>query len=502
MKSHLLKRIRKRFFGGKPGERPKKVSEAEAKARAEAKAKAEELRRKRTEELVQATGWTPEEAFKAYRSAWTENGIFFREYMNNRLYELQDEEYEEACVRIRVRRALRQFRTDAVARAAGWDKKTAKRAYSSAINELGISFKEYMRYRLYEIPEGELSSRWPEVKLAHDEEAEKRRKERRELTISKIADETGWSSEEVEVKVQDAIDRTSCYPLEYYEFRMFEMTEEQQAEVCLHPLSSAVNGLYNQNRLFMSLTLNKAICNEYFKEFIPRRWCSTLNMKRKNFTRTFESCSRIIYKPIMGHMGYGIETFDLGKQTVDEVFDILQSYPPGVAEEYVRQHSVLSELCPDSVNTIRIVTVVSKRRPVTRDGKYMDVAYAAIRIGAGSSVVDNFHSGGMCASVDVETGEVMTHATDMNCHIFETHPVTGAGIKGLRVPYFREAIELVRKACDMPLVEGQIGWDIAIGEDGPQLIEVNMDPGIVLLSTPYAIDKWPSRPVLEKYLFE
>ena len=494
MKSHLLKRIRSRFFGGKPGERPKKVSEAEAKA--------EELRRKRTEELVQATGWTPEEAFKAYRSAWTENGIFFREYMNNRLYELQDEEYEEACIRIRVRRAIRQFRTDAVVKATGWDEKKAKEAHNRARREFGISFKDYMRYEIYKIPEEEISSRWAQIQLAHDEAAEKEKKEKKEYELSLIADETGWTHEDVEARVNDAITRTRCNTLEYYEYRMFEMSEEQQAEVCLHPLTAAVNRLYNQNRLFMSVTLNKAICNEYFKEFIPRRWCSTLNMKRKDFTRNFESCSRIIYKPIMGHKGFGIETFDLGKQTIDEVFDILQSYPPGVAEEYVRQHSVLSELCPDSVNTIRIVTVVSKRRPVTRDGKYMDVAYAAIRIGAGSSVVDNFHSGGMCASVDVETGEIMTHATDMSCHIFEIHPATGARIKGVKVPYFREAIELVRKACDMPLVEGQIGWDIAICEDGPQLIEVNMEPGIVLLSTPYAIDKWPSRPVLEKYLFE
>jgi len=59
---------------------------------------------------------------------------------------------------------------------------------------------------------------------------------------------------------------------------------------------------------------------------------------------------------------------------------------------------------------------------------------------------------------------------------------------------------MVTEAINKNKLEGYLGWDVAIAEDGPILIEVNDRPGVVLLSTPYAAQKKGMKHVLAKYL--
>ena len=59
---------------------------------------------------------------------------------------------------------------------------------------------------------------------------------------------------------------------------------------------------------------------------------------------------------------------------------------------------------------------------------------------------------------------------------FDEHaavPVTGAPIEGVEVPLWREARELAFEAARHFLPTRSIGWDIAIAERGPVLVEAN-----------------------------
>ena len=126
-----------------------------------------------------------------------------------------------------------------------------------------------------------------------------------------------------------------------------------------------------------------------------------------------------------------------------------------------------------------------------------DIAYAGIRIGGGESVVDNFHSGGIVAGINLETGKVVTDGIDLSCNIYKTTS-TGVAVKGFMIPYFSEALDMVRDAGKD--LEGYLGWDIAISEDGPVLIEANTMPGAVILQMPYIPEKRGMKYVMEKYL--
>ncbi len=95
---------------------------------------------------------------------------------------------------------------------------------------------------------------------------------------------------------------------------------------------------------------------------------------------------------------------------------------------------------------------------------------------------------------------MITGGADWTGKGYENHPVTGVALRGLKIPYFQEAKEFVLKMIDDLHIEGVIGWDIAIGEDGPLLIEPNGNPDPALLNLPFIPDHKGIKARLDKYL--
>ncbi len=142
-------------------------------------------------------------------------------------------------------------------------------------------------------------------------------------------------------------------------------------------------------------------------------------------------------------------------------------------ESFVDQHLVLNHINPKSVNTIRIVTFVN-------DQKQVEVWVAIIRFGWNTSI-DNFSNGGLSSNVNLYTGLIDNLAKVRDPFTKERyahHPVTGNPITGVQVPFWKETIELVKRAAsEVPGVR-TVGWDIAITPTGPTLIEGNDNWGI------------------------
>src|SRR5262249_54451917 len=131
--------------------------------------------------------------------------------------------------------------------------------------------------------------------------------------------------------------------------------------------------------------------------------------------------------------------------------------------------------------TVRVGTCRNER------GDY-EVTNAAFRMAQGdNTVVDNFHAGGILAKVDIRTG-VLGRATDGAMALgpgtgwCERHPDTGAQILGRRLPAWLQVVALARRAHATAFADHVvIGWDIAILDDGPRLIEGNKGPHLDLV---------------------
>ena len=318
--------------------------------------------------------------------------------------------------------------------------------------------------------------------------------------IKRVMKRTGWDHETTRAKMLETIERTGCTPTEYFLYRFYELTEEEQDTYYIAKYQKMFQKKYGVDKDFVKLLYDKERTNNYFAEYVRRPWCVNTKVSFKRFKDTFKDVDRVMYKPIAGHRGYGVEAIYLTKENMKEVYKRLAGYPEGVVEAFIKQHPEMCKLSPTSVNSLRFVTFSSNTTPVTPDGKMVDIAYSIVRFGREGAIVDNLHSGGMVANVDLETGCLMTDGADRNGDLWITHPDTGVTIKGFKVPYFEEARAMVMDAITTRKVEGYIGWDIAISENGPMLLEVNDRPGSDGLQTAPAQEKKGMKNLMAKYM--
>lgn len=418
-----------------------------------------------------------------------------------------DKEIEK--IRKRRRAEQRAARINEVINATGWTEEKALEEMDYARNKLKISFKDYSDYQLFKYDREKLEDVYKGILF--EERREKKKKEALETIefqkhyVKKIMERTGWSESLTEEKIEKARLNVGCtykrfFYKEFFSYRMYEMGEDEQKEIMLWDHSRKISQMYDVNRNFVTLAKNKEESNTYFNKFMKRPWCINRNVTYEEFLKLFQGCKSIIYKPLRGHRGDDIKAFEVNDENIRDVYHRLLDLPEGVIEEYVVQHHILSQLCESSLNTLRVVTITSKSVPVTPDGAFTDIAYMVLRIGGGTTIVDNLHAGGMLALVDLQSGITVTNGGDAEGNIYEIHPVSGATIKGVKLPFFEEAKKMVYEMCSMELVEGYLGWDIGITENGPVFIEVNATPGIDALSTAGATEKKGMKYVMEKYI--
>lgn len=215
---------------------------------------------------------------------------------------------------------------------------------------------------------------------------------------------------------------------------------------------------------------NKVLFFEHFGEFTGRGF---LNLEGKTAADLEAFCKGkdvVFAKQTETFGGQGITREPVSAETdYNELYRKLMDNKQYLIEDAIVQHSKMNELYSGSVNTLRMVTLVD-------NDNVPHFMYALIRMGQKGAKVDNISSGGMYAPVN-EKG-IITHAAFCDkegiCH--DVHPTSGTKLIGFEIPYFSEAVELVKKAALVVPGMRYVGWDIAITEKGPILVEGNNFP--------------------------
>ena len=140
-----------------------------------------------------------------------------------------------------------------------------------------------------------------------------------------------------------------------------------------------------------------------------------------------------------------------------------------LVENKIQQHSKMNELYDKSINTLRMISFLKD------DGEVV-ILNTILRIGNGGSV-DNFSSGGMYSFVD-DDGTVLIPAIDEEGKIFEIHPISKTKIVGFQIPNFDKVKDFVKEIAKVVPEVRYVGWDIAVGEEEPILVEGNEYSGV------------------------
>lgn len=255
---------------------------------------------------------------------------------------------------------------------------------------------------------------------------------------------------------------------DYKEFELYLVKGKNRGNYLTRGLNNNIIRDYN-DKSFFHIFDDKTEFNKDYAEFIGREWLDLRNADYSAFKKFLCKNPKFVAKPVDGQCGKGVEVVELKDgDNCRKVYDRLLKNEQFLVEEYVIQHGDISALCPTSVNTMRVFTIVA-------DGR-AHMLQTALKLG-NTGAVDNFYSGGMYCFAD-ENGVIYTPAIDREDNVYAVHPATGKNIVGFKVPMFDKVKETVEAAALVHPEVAYVGWDVALTPNGPVLIEGNAYPGI------------------------
>lgn len=207
----------------------------------------------------------------------------------------------------------------------------------------------------------------------------------------------------------------------------------------------------------------------------------------------------LIMKPRFGTSGQGIikiekinHNFYKLNETITDINylkDFIGSLDDYIVVRFIKQGNFAERFFAESTNTIRITTFSD---PNSFKGK---ILYALMRFGTKKSIpVDNVGSGGIYATIDIETGKL-----DTAIKLFENgkfvyhieHPETKVQIKDIHIPEWQEIKnDFIQLSTLISPYIKFAGWDIILTDDKYYLIEGNNGPDLYIQGPdkPLALD--------------
>ncbi len=187
-------------------------------------------------------------------------------------------------------------------------------------------------------------------------------------------------------------------------------------------------------------------------------------------------------------LGASLYADEAGKtHDLDSVLKILGEASgdhPLIVQPWLKNHSSLFDLAKDSLITIRVITCLDERGSP-------EVTLAMLRLLAKLEPDWQFlPDEEYAAPIDLQSGEMGLFTGDnfRTSHIrYENHPVTHAPIKGRVIARWNDIMATAIKAHQAFAHRCVIGWDIALTENGPVILEGNSNFDVMFLQRVHGV---------------
>lgn len=181
--------------------------------------------------------------------------------------------------------------------------------------------------------------------------------------------------------------------------------------------------------------------------------------------RFFMSRETAFLKPNMSGCGKGVEFIRLADYAQrEEAYNYILSQSNSILEEQIIQTGFMKQIHPQSVNTVRVYACRLK------DG--IHVFGSHMRVGLGSSIVDNAAAGGIIISINND-GIAWTSGVDEFGNTYLEHPDTHVFIPGMKMPDWEKALHLIDEVMGVYPDIRFVGWDLAYTNKGWIIVEAN-----------------------------
>ena len=225
------------------------------------------------------------------------------------------------------------------------------------------------------------------------------------------------------------------------------------------------------NPKYKHLLKNKVEALELFSDFVSRRWLYAPKSSFSEFMDFVNKTPVFIAKPVDKFEGEGIEkhsTSDVSEEDLKTLYNHLVSNGM-LVEECLKAHDDIY-LGTKSLNTFRLYTLIDGKGDVR-------VLKAKYRAGTGDAITDT-DEGCIAYPISIEHGVIEGPGINevLNSKNYFYHPGSDKLVVGMKIPMWDRVLEVVTEAAKKIPQIRYIGWDIAVTNDGVEMIECNRAP--------------------------
>ena len=249
----------------------------------------------------------------------------------------------------------------------------------------------------------------------------------------------------------------------------YDLSEAQKATVSTLWTRAEYRKTFTDRR-YICILMNKYIFSKVFSDFYGRGCAMTRDVTPEKLRELAGDKGKVVLKPNCKGQGKGVRVLSTAtEEEFSAALEQIGKVENGIVDEYIVQHPDIARLNPDAVSIVRFYSVT---------GPEASYLFAPVFTAATNKDISNGCQDALTAMIDIRTGEVISDAVDQNnISDYPVHPVTGVPFKGLKLPFWQETIDMMRKAVPLADKISNIGWDVAITEEGPLIIEANTIPG-------------------------
>lgn len=430
--------------------------------------------RKYVETLEKSTDIPAYEIYRQMMKANYDYGISYLTFSRKKLLNASDEQLEE-IKNIADKRNMKKYSKIAKALEISVDEAQQLVEHIKEVHEYGLN--DIYENRLYLMDDAQI------------EEFKEEKHKYSETIIEKIQEKTGWSEAQIRKHMRHCSVDFGLVTDVYYCSGFYGFDDSQLALCGNSEDSKKLNAKYNKKLHYLS---NKKLFDETYRQFLGRKFWVNRDTSFEEFEEFAEGLDEAFCKPFNSTNGRGAYKYPLKGIDLKEAYDYFMAQPEYLIEESLVQHPEMSKFYPDSINTIRLISILD-------NGKFD--AFAGIARFGKEGVTDNFSSGGIACSIDTKTGIIMTDGLTKTGDVYETHPVTGEKFKEFQIPHWDQALKTAEAILNHVDTINYAGLDLAITEDGVVIIEGNASPSFSGLQATALLRDHYLKPLYFKYIY-
>ena len=321
--------------------------------------------------------------------------------------------------------------------------------------------------------------------------------ENEERFIEITAQHMGWTPEKAEKDMKDALGDNGVSFRQYCAFGFSGLDRRKRNEFYTNKDAAAFWDYHRADDKTLLDLMDRSRLYKRFNTNLSRAWLPTEGLSFDSFKKSFGKQNKVIYKPLYQGDPEEIRLVDLKELGLKKAFEEIMKYPVGVVEECLTQKAEMAALYPGSLNILKLATLKTDKKNLGFETGKVHFLYAALGMGRSGAWTDDLMSGGLIATVGLKGGKVMTDGVCIDGTAFETHPDTGMIIKGFEVPFYKEAKDMVANMAVGR--QGYYEWSIAITENGPRFMGVDVFADAYGVQLPYAPQVKGMRKNMDKY---